>query len=109
MSATKRALCVGSSRWAASCTTMYSRHSSGFLASSVLRRIVARARVAASPSGFHPLHEETLDLHAHQRLPLRDQRRRGLLELLAIPFFQDGLLFRFIGAWAGLQEDLAVL
>src|SRR5215471_11438296 len=39
-SATKRALCVGSRTWAISCTTIYSRHSHGFLASSVLRRIL---------------------------------------------------------------------
>ena len=40
ISAAKRELWVGSMRWASSWTTMYSRHSRGFLARSVLRRMV---------------------------------------------------------------------
>src|SRR5205823_13176893 len=40
ISETKRALCVGSRTRVISWTTIYSRHSRGFLASSVLRRIL---------------------------------------------------------------------
>src|SRR5580658_10206226 len=43
MKAMKRALCVGSRRWTISCVTMYSRHSRGLRARSVLRRMPAVA------------------------------------------------------------------
>src|SRR3990167_7176385 len=41
----KRALCLGSSRWSISCTTMYSIYSDGFLARSVLSRMFLETRL----------------------------------------------------------------
>ena len=48
MSATNRALWVGSNRCAISCKTIYSRHSKGFFARSVFSRIF-REEVAQLP------------------------------------------------------------
>src|ERR1039458_4897102 len=50
------------------------------------------AGATATPFGFHPLHKEPLHLHAHERLPFRDQRRDCFLELRPIPFFEDRLV-----------------
>ena len=33
----------------------------------------ARGTTAATPFRFHPLHKEPLHLHAHERLPFRNQ------------------------------------
>ena len=42
-------------------------------------------RIAASPLGLHPPHEDPADFNTHQRFPLGNHRRDRCLELLAIP------------------------
>jgi hypothetical protein len=60
--ATKRLLWVGSSRWAISCTIRYSRHSCGFLARSVLSRMLAAPGLQLPHFRFHSLHKEPFHL-----------------------------------------------
>ena len=59
----------------------------GFLGEVGVEADGAGVRVATAPLGFHALHEDATHLHAHQRFPFGDQRRRGCLELLPIPGF----------------------
>ena len=83
-----------------------------------LRRLFGQIRIqpdapelgpAASPFRFHPLRKESLHLYANDRLPFADQGGNCLLELLAIPFFENGLLLFFARTRTDLQVHLVVL
>ena len=58
---------------------MYSRHSLGFFASSVFRRMLRVRWVAATPFRLHSLDKYPPHLHAHQTLPFFDQGRHSAL------------------------------
>jgi hypothetical protein len=64
---------------------------------------------AAAPFRFHLVHEKALDFHSHGRVPLRDQPGSGGFELAPVPLVEDGLLFCFVGGWADLQGQSAVV
>ena len=83
---------------------MYSRHSRGFFARSVLRRMLPCR--SSSPFRFHSLHKEAR-LHAHQGLPLRDDGRHRA-DLFAIPRINDFLPLH-AGARANLEDMRLVL
>jgi hypothetical protein len=63
----------------------------------------------ATPFRLHPLHEEALHFHVHHRLPLRDQRRDGLFDRLAVPLFQKSLPLCLWGRRSHLEPDLVVI
>ena len=56
------------------CTTTYSRHSVGFFANSVLRRMLP-ARCAAPPLRLHPLNEKPRNTYLQHRSPPDNHRR----------------------------------
>ena len=85
---------------------MYSRHSCGFFARSVFRRMLRERGLQLPHFGLHSLHEEPVNRHAHQWLPFGDQGRDCLLELLAIPLVDDGLPLFFAGSRAHLKKHV---
>jgi len=67
-----------------------------------------RARIAASPLSLHTLHEEACHVHPHECFPFDDQRRRDLLELVAIPRVYQSLLSPLVGGWANSEQHAIV-
>lgn len=70
----------------------------GFFGQLGIEADVAGNRVAASPSGLHPLDEKPVHAHSHKWLPFLDQGGQGLLHLTSIPAFHQRLSPSLIGA-----------
>ena len=96
------ASCLDLIKWAISCNTMYSKLSIGFLVNSLLSLMLFERGVAASPSGFHFLNEQSLDFHTYEGFKSRDCRCCLVPQLGAIPGIDDLLLFFFARIGANL-------
>ena len=60
---------------------------------------------AATPLRLHPLHVEVPDIHANDAVPLRDQSRHVLPDLLSVPTFEYLLLLRITRARTNTQDQ----
>ena len=60
---------------------------------------------AATPLRLHPLHVEVPDIHANDAVPLRDQSRHVLSDLLPVPAFEHLLLLRITRSRTNIQDQ----